>query len=247
MKDIITTLNNRRTIREFTNEKIDDNIIKEILNALMHSATSNGLQQASIIRVTAEDKKKAIAKVCNQEYVARVPELFIFIADHYRNFRLIRDNGRNYDTVSNVDIFIQGLTDATILASNMVSMVESMDLGAFFIGSILNDTQRIIEILNLPKLTYPVVGVGFGKPNQKPQMKPKIPSELRVFENSYVYYEDYKKTFKKYDEEMQTYYDLRDANRRVDSFSDQVYNKTQKPISKRDGFLNVARKNSYKL
>lgn len=247
MKDLLTTLENRRTIREFTDERIDEKTIQTILDALMHSPTSNGLQQASIIRITDEEKKKQIAKVGNQEYIARVPELFIFIADHYRNFRLIRDFGRNYDTTSNVDIFVQGLNDAMILATNMVSIVESMDLGAFFIGSIMNDTEKMIEILDLPKLTYPVVGVGFGHPNQSPQMKPKMPKELRVFENTYTHFEDYKETFKDYDEEMTTYYDLRDANRRVDCFSDQVYKKTLNSLEKRNKFLEVARKNSYKL
>ncbi|MGI5949633.1 nitroreductase family protein [Peptoniphilus sp.] len=247
MKDLLTTLENRRTIREFTDERIDEKTIQTILDALMHSPTSNGLQQASIIRITDEEKKKQIAEVGNQEYIARVPELFIFIADHYRNFRLIRDFGRNYDTTSNVDIFVQGLNDAVILATNMVSIVESMDLGAFFIGSIMNDTEKMIEILDLPKLTFPVVGVGFGHPNQSPQMKPKMPKELRVFENTYTHFEDYKETFHDYDEEMTTYYDLRDANRRVDSFSDQVYKKTLNSLEKRNKFLEVARKNSYKL
>lgn len=247
MKDLLTTLENRRTIREFTDEKIEEETIQKILDALMHSPTSMGLQQASLIRITDPVKKKEIAKVGNQEYIERVPELFIFIADHYRNFRLIRDNGRNYDTKSNVDIFLQGFTDAVILATNMVSVVESMDLGAFFIGSILNDTEKMIEILNLPKLTFPVVGVGFGHPNQNPQIKPKMPADLRVFENSYTHFENYKDKFKDYDEEMTTYYDLRDANRRVDSFSNQVYTKTMKSSPKRNEFLKIARKNSYKL
>lgn len=43
-----------------------------------------------------------------------------------------------------------------------------------------------------------------------------------VLDNNYKVFDNYLEEIKDYDEEMKTYYDLRDANRRVDCFSDQV-------------------------
>lgn len=64
----------------------------------------------------------------------------------------------------------------------------------------------------------------FGEPAQKPQLKPRMPMELRTFENAYAEGDEgtYLQTLKDYDSEMTSYYDLRDANRRVDSFTDQL-------------------------
>lgn len=247
MKEFFEIINNRKTIREFTEEKIDKETLDEIFTALMHSATSNGLQQASIIRVTDQDKKEALAEICKQEYVSRMPELLIFIVDNYRNYRLMKDNNVDFDAESNVDIFFQGFTDAVILAQSAISLIESSSLGAVYLGSILNNPREVIKVLDLPELTFPVVGLGFGHPNQEPQIKPKIPMELRVFENSYKVFDDYSKTFRAYDEEMQTYYDLRDANRRVDSFTNQVIKKYNNPIALRNKIIKIAEENGYKF
>ncbi len=122
-----------------------------------------------------------------------------------------------------------------------------MELGAVFLGSILNDAEKIIEILNLPELTLPVVGLGLGYPNQDPQLKPRMEMKLRVFGNNYEKFDNYLEEIKEYDNEMQTYYDLRDANKRVDCFSDQVVSKLKNLIPKRSEMLKIMRKQGFDL
>jgi hypothetical protein len=48
-----------------------------------------------------------------------------------------------------------------------------------------------------------------------------------------------------YDKEMTNYYDLRDANRRVDSFSDQVVSKLTASIPKRREILKIIRQQGF--
>lgn len=74
----------------------------------------------------------------------------------------------------------------------------------------------------MPKLTYPVVGVGFGIPNQNPQIKPRMDINLKTFENSYKTYDSYLDMISDYDKEMTTYYDLRENGRKSASFSSQI-------------------------
>ena len=62
-----------------------------LIAVAQRTATSLGLQTSSIIRVTDHQIKQELAEVCNQEYVARVPELFIFIADLYRNSQIAKE------------------------------------------------------------------------------------------------------------------------------------------------------------
>lgn len=57
----------------------------------------------------------------------------------------------------------------------------------------------------------------------------------------------YLEEIKEYDIEMQTYYDLRYANNRVDCFSDQVVKKLKNPIPKRSEMLNIMHKQGFDL
>jgi nitroreductase len=230
-----------RTIREFKNERIPAEIFDQLMEVAKRTASSTGMQASSIIRITDTAVKNKIAEVCQQEYVARAPELLIFIVDQYRNFQIAKEKNFAAEGARDMDRFFSAFTDACITAQNVVNAAEAMSLGTVYLGSILNDSAKICEILELPELTFPVVGLGIGYPNQKPQLKPRMDMELRVFENCYVRFDNYLDEIKEYDEEMTAYYDLRNANRRVDSFSDQVIARYSSIMPKRQEILNVIR------
>lgn len=236
-----------RTIREFKDEKVPQEVFELLLEVARRTATSTGSQASSIIRITDPAIKTEIAKVCNQDYVARAPELLIFIVDQYRNHKIAVEQDFELNTAGDMDRFFAAFTDACIMAQNMVTAIESMGLGAVYLGSILNDSERICELLKLPAYTFPVVGLGFGYPNQDPQRKPRMEMRFRVFENAYTAFESYLDELKEYDEEMRTYYDLRDPNRPVDSFSKQVVARLKQQIAKRQEILNVVRKQGFDL
>lgn len=224
---------NHRSIREFTQQKVPKELLEELLQVANRTATSTGLQSYSIIRVTDEKIRKEISKVCGQEYAARVPELFIFVADLYRNGKILEEQGQDLPSKNQMDRFFQGFTDACLAAQNVVCAIEERGMGAVYFGSILNDYDRIIELLHLPKLTFPVVGLGFGYPNQEPQLKPRMDMHMKYFENEYKIFDSYLDEIKDYDEEMTHYYDLRESNRRSDNFSRQVVQKYLANIEKR--------------
>lgn len=146
-----------------------------------------------------------------------------------------------------MDRFFAAFTDACIMAQNIVIAAESMGLGTVYLGSILNDSEKICELLKLPKLTFPVIGLGLGYPNQNPQIKPRMEMKLRVFENTYKVFESYLDQLEEYDKEMRTYYDLREPGKRADSFSNQVVTRLNQRIPKRQEILNVIRKQGFDL
>ena len=120
-----------------------------------------------------------------------------------------------------MDHFFASFTDACLMAQNVVNAAESLDLGTVYLGSILNDPVIMCGLLKLPKLTFPVLGLAIGYPNQEPQIKPKMEMKYRVFENSYEIFDNYLEELKDYDEEMRTYYDLRDTNGQCVALNDQ--------------------------
>lgn len=247
MNETIRTQLEHRTIREFKDQKIPHQIFEQLLEVARRTATSTGMQASSIIRVTNPDMKKKIAEICNQEYVARVTELLIFIVDQYRNNQIAKEKNCFVETAGDMDRFFAAFTDACIMAQNIVIAAESMGLGTVYLGSILNDSERICELLKLPKLTFPVIGLGLGYPNQNPQIKPRMEMKLRVFENTYKVFESYLDQLEEYDKEMRTYYDLREPGKRADSFSNQVVTRLNQRIPKRQEILNVIRKQGFDL
>lgn len=114
------------------------------------------------------------------------------------------------------------------------------------LGSLLNDVPALIDLLNLPEYTYPVLGLAIGKPDQDPALKPRMPRSMQFFENEYPSNnETLLAGLQDFDEEVHRYYDLRNIERPVDPFSDQiasnavdsgVTSKAVAPNAKRQGF-----------
>lgn len=247
MNQTIKNQLNHRTIREFTDEKIDQQTLDTLFDVVNMSASSNGMQNFSIIRVTDQDKKDKFAEIGNQEYMARATELWIFVVDLNRNYQIAKENGCENDQMISFDKFIQGFTDAIIGAQNLTVAVESLGMGANYFGNIHNDTKEVIKLLDLPKLTYPAVGVGFGIPNQDPQIKPRMDIKLKTFENTYEVFDSYTEKISGYDKEMTTYYDLRDKGKKSASFSSQIPQKMGSVIKNRDKMFETLKEQGFKI
>ena len=239
MNEMIKRQLNHRTIREFQDKEIPNELFTTLLDVAQRTASSTGMQQCSIIRVTDPTLRKEIAQICNQEYVARAPELLIFIVDTYRNHQIGVEQGLDSENSGDMDRFFQGFTDAVLAAQNMVNAAEAMGLGTVYLGSILNDPNKLCELLKLPKYTFPVIGLGMGYPNQDPELKPRMDMKFRVFENKYEKMDNYLELLADYDKEMQTYYDLRQANKPLDKFTTQVVGRLTNIIRKRQEMVNV--------
>lgn len=236
---------NHRSIREFESRPVEEEKLEALIEVASHTATSMGLQQASIIRVTEPEKRRRIMEATTQEYVERAPELWIFLADTYRNTKICSEKGLETKVGLDMDHFFQGFTDAILMAQNVNLAIESMGMGAVFLGSIMNDQEEILETLELPAGTYPAVGMIFGYPAQSPQLKPRMPMKFRFFEDRYEAPESWVDALADYDAEMTEYYDLRDANRRVDCFTDQVVKKYAKHLENRMRIIEIAENNGF--
>ena len=212
---------NHRSIRAFKDQALTKEQLTTLYDAARHTSSSRFLQQFSILHLTDEKKRAAVREISGQPYVGANGDLFIFIADLFRNQQLRHDLGQDDGTLHTTDEFAQAVEDTVLAVQNTVVAAESMGLGAVILGSVKNDPTKLIQALGLPKMTFPVLGVQIGVPDQKPQLKPRLPIADMAFEN------DYPKGFKAadlkdYDDVVTTYYDLRDANRRIDSFTKQV-------------------------
>lgn len=222
MNTTIETQLNHRSIRKFSDKPISPEIIEVLVDVARHTATSSFTQSYSIISVTDPIKKQALAEIGKQPYIAEAAHLFVLVVDQHRNEMIAKANGADTSVLDSFDRFFVGASDAILAAQNMMVAAESLGIGGVFLGSILNQIDEVSSLLNLPERVAPALGIAFGYPDQSPQLKPRIPANLIHFENSYPEYTNILDTLKEYDEIVQTYYDLRNANQRIDSFTNQI-------------------------
>ena len=217
------TLMAHRTIRAYTDQPVGEEVMTALLDVARHSATSSFLQQTTIIRVLDPAVREQVHLASGQPYVGgRRAELLVLVADLHRNAVIRERAGVGLEPLERTNLFLTACQDTMIAAQSLVVAAESLGLGTTYLGSILGDPQRVIAALGLPERTFPLVGLLVGHPAQEPQYKPRLPREITTAVDSYPELADHGEALAAYDATVREYYDLRDANRRVDSFTEQV-------------------------
>ena len=120
-----------------------------------------------------------------------------------------------------------GTIDATLVAQNIAATAEDMGYGMVYLGSLRNDVERVREILELPKHTFPLFGMALGIPedDENGSPKPRLPFEHVFHANKYDSDKDsQRETLKAYDQTVSDYYSSRTNGERTESWSNQVAN-----------------------
>ena len=211
-----------RTIRAYKDQPLTDAEVETLMDVARHTATSSFLQSCTILHITDPTVREAIGAASGQPYVGGTKgDLFIFVADLYRNSRIRAEQGVSSEALGSINLFLTALEDALLAAQNVVVAAESMGLGTVYLGSILADPRSVVKTLELPELTFPVVGLLVGHPDQEPGQKPRMPLSVTTAKNAkntYPRVESYAEALADYDREVTEYYDLRSGSR-LESFT----------------------------
>lgn len=224
MNEVIRLQLNHRSIRKFKQKAISPEIISTLVDVAQQTATSNYAQSYSMISVTDLDKKRKIAEIGKQAYIAEADHLFIMLSDQARNAAIVSELEGDTEVFSSFDKFFVGATDAILAAQNVVIAAESLGIGAVLLGSILNQVDELVDLLDLPELVVPVLGIALGYPDQEPQLKPRMPKELIHFENEYPEWKNVSDQLTTYNETVTEYYSARETNQRIDTFEKMIAN-----------------------
>ncbi|WDF82990.1 nitroreductase family protein [Lacticaseibacillus pabuli] len=174
-----------RSIRRYKDQPLTTAQINALVAVAQATASSKFMQQFSLIHISDPTLKQAIADLTTHDFVADPGDLFVFVIDQARNVALVQGSGKSIHQLTNWDALFGGLFDATLAAQNMVAAAERSGLGTVFLGSILNDPAQMIQLLHLPKYTFPLLGLKVGVPDEAPELKPRLPRVLMFAENSY--------------------------------------------------------------
>ena len=223
---VIDLLKSHRSIRKFTDQPMDDALLKDLVATGQCAATSSYLQAASVIRVRNPQVRKQLEELSgNQAYVSGAAEFLVFCADLHRNAWCCEQDGKTMAD-GMTEHFILATVDAALFAQNVVVAAESEGLGICYIGALRNDPAKVSELLNLPEHVYPVFGLCLGYPAQDPEVKPRLPLDMILMDEQYQSVNEDK--MNDYDQQTADYYLKRTGSKPDKSWSKDMADKLSK-------------------
>lgn len=181
-------LNNHVTIRKFKDKQIVPELLESIIYSGTRASTTGNMQLYSVVVTKdASEREKLAPMHFNQPVAKNAPVLLTFLADYNRFVKWceISDAVHGYD---NFLSFTTAAIDALLVAQNVCIAAENNGLGICYLGTTTYNAKGIIDLLKLPKLTFPITTVAIGYPDEKPELTDRIPLEGIIHTGKYKDY-----------------------------------------------------------
>ncbi|MGF1735220.1 nitroreductase family protein [Photobacterium satsumensis] len=201
--DILSHLHSHRSIRQYTDQPVSDDVLNEILQAGIRASSSGNMQAYSIIVTKGKARREALYEPhMKQNMVVDAPVLVTFCADFRRmkKWLALNDANQNFDNFAS---FMIAAIDATLVSQNVAIAAEAKGVGLCYMGSTLANCDQIGEILELPPGVVPVVGYSLGYAAEEPEVRDRLPLEGLVHNETYHDHSD---------EEIQAIYHQRETD-----------------------------------
>ena len=183
----LEVLKNQTTCREYSEKKITDDTLLNIINVAKQSPSwKNG--QAYHIIVTDGEVKNKICDLFNGKngHIKTCSHFLIFLAD-LSKAKTIVDYKK--EQIAGFDIYdtLVATTDAAIVAQSVNIAAQAQGVQTCYIGLLRNVENELKEILNLPEYSYVVFGLTLGYPEEsyKKRIKPRLDNSINVSWNKY--------------------------------------------------------------
>jgi nitroreductase len=178
------------SVRAYKPDPLPASTIETIVAAAQRASTSSNLQAYSVIAVTDATRRERLAQLCGKQmFITQAPLFLAWCADLARLGRVCALRG--YTQVTDyVENFLIAAIDVGITAQNAALAAESLGLGVCYVGSIRNNPREVIQLLGLPRLVFPVVGMTVGIPEQLPRVRPRLPLDAILHRECYNYDQD---------------------------------------------------------
>ena len=188
MNQVLQQLQERKSVRAYTDQPILPEEKNAILQAAVNAPTAGNQQLYTIIDVTSQDLKDTLAKTCdNQPFIAKAKMVLIFCADCQKWQDAYEAAGCQPRLPGAGDILL-AVSDAMAAAENAVVAAHSLGIGSCYIGDIMERCEEHRTLLNLPAYVFPAAMLVFGYPTEQQQQRPKperMAMEHIVHENGY--------------------------------------------------------------
>jgi nitroreductase len=209
-----------RSVRRYLDKPLEPGQLEGLIRCGQAAATSSFIQAYSVIRVTRPEARAVIARAAGgQAWIEQAAEFLVFCADLRRIDAACQRAGKG-ELEGYTEHGLAAVVDVALMAQNLLLAAESQGLGGVFIGGIRNDPQVVVDELRLPPLVTPLFGMCLGWPDEDNPVKPRMPVEFVLHQDSYRDLAD--EEMRRYDARMADYYATRGSNVKLSDWSSAV-------------------------
>ncbi|HYR06101.1 MAG TPA: NADPH-dependent oxidoreductase [Gallionella sp.] len=244
MNETLRIQKSHRSIRNYRPDPVSDAMLNEIIAAAHRAPTSMNAQEISLIVVRDAEKRARIAELAGgQVWVAQVPVFIVITIDFHKTDLGVRKAGQTQIIHESMEGFGVAATDAGIVLGTLITAAESLGLGIVPIGSIRRNPQGMIDLLGLPPLTFPLVGLCIGHIKDDMPLKPRLDNKIFRHDERYDA-SGYVAAIDAYDAELMDYWkrigrsDGVAWSSNLGNFYRQVYFPQVRPVAAMQGLLN---------
>lgn len=243
MNQTIKTQQAHRSIRSYTDAPVSDEMLDAIITAAHCAPTSMNMQEISLVVVRDAAHRARIAELAGgQKWIAQAPVFIAIVLDFHKTDLGLRKTGKTQLIHESMEGFGVAAVDAGIALGTMITAAESLGLGIVPIGGIRRNPQGMIDLLQLPPLTFPLVGLSIGHIAKDIEPKPRM--NMAAFRHDEQYdASTYEAEIEHYDGKLMKYWQ---RIGRTDGTPwsanlaplDRVYFPQVKPVAAMQGLLN---------
>jgi len=167
MNPVIKALHDRKSVRAYLDKPIPDTEQNQIIDAALQAPSAGNQILYTILHIEDQKIKEQLAVLCdNQPFIAAAPFVLVFLADCRRWF-----DGYSYAGIPacepGLGDILLACEDAAIAAQNAVTAAESLGIGSCYIGDILENREKVTDLLGLDAYVLPFTMVVFGYPTEQ--------------------------------------------------------------------------------
>ncbi len=183
----MTKIKDRRTIRKYSDKPVDENLITRLLETSSRSATMGNMQLYSVVVSREPSIKSSLSPLHFNQPMINAPVVLTFCADFHRFSKWCehRDASPGY---SNFLSFLNAASDTLLFVQSFCTLAEEEGLGTCYLGTTLYNPEGIIDVLHLPRLTFPISTICVGWPDENPAQPDRLPIEGIIHKELYQDY-----------------------------------------------------------
>ena len=151
--EVIETILARRSVRSFTDQPVDDEQVRQVLEAGRWAPSGRNNQPWRFVLVRDAEKKGAVA--AQTKYSRVIERAPVCVA-------LFLEEAACYDPIKDAQ-------SAGACLQNMLLAAHSLGLGAVWLGEILKNADRVRQALELPPGFLLQAVVALGHPSHRDQ------------------------------------------------------------------------------
>jgi nitroreductase len=160
--DVFEAISQRRSIRKFKDEDVDDAMILQIIQGGIWAPSAGNLQSWEIVLVkNPETKKKLCEAAYLRDFISKAPIILVVCVNQNVSGDIYNKRG----------VELYGIQDAACATQNMLLMAHAIGLGACWVGAF--NEELVADLIDLPPYLRPVALVTLGVPDEKPYPPPR--------------------------------------------------------------------------